>query len=61
MRTNACERCGRVIRRGEEIEEIPRDAISGARPSATVHAACPRDRRRHARLRRELAAARAAH
>ncbi len=60
MRTSACERCGRVIRRGEEIEEIPRDSLSGGRPSATVHAECPRDRHRHARLRRELAAARQA-
>ncbi|MHC3429096.1 hypothetical protein [Streptomyces sp. DT18] len=43
MKTRTCERCGEVLRPGEKTEQIPRDSISGARPSATIHAECPRE------------------
>ncbi|MHC3427147.1 hypothetical protein [Streptomyces sp. DT18] len=51
MRTRTCERCDRPFEPGQEVESIVRDAISGARPNAYVHVACPP---RHERLPRGL-------
>ncbi|MYQ58635.1 hypothetical protein GTY68_15595 [Streptomyces sp. SID4926] len=48
MRTSTCERCGEVLQPGEKTQEVFRDSISAARPSATIHAECPREATRWA-------------
>ncbi len=59
MRTGTCERCGEVIQAGEKTEQILRDSISAARPSATIHVECPREAARWAAV-REIVRRRAA-
>ncbi|MDT0414969.1 hypothetical protein RM574_05645 [Streptomyces sp. DSM 41982] len=43
MKTRTCERCGEVLRPGEKTQQVFRDSVSAARPSATIHAECPHE------------------
>ncbi|MHC3426828.1 hypothetical protein [Streptomyces sp. DT18] len=55
METRTCERWGQVIRPGEKTQQVFRDSVSAARPSATIHAECPHEAARWAAARAVLA------
>jgi hypothetical protein len=54
VKTRTCERCDVPFRPGDDIEEIPRESVSGARPAARAHAVCASEGRHGTKRRRGL-------